>query len=826
MKSFFINLIIILTTYCSFGQTATDGLYFDGIDDTIIVPNTTNINSTVTNNRTYETSFKVDDATSSIKQVIMKEGGGTRAVIIYIESGYLYVGAYNRTDYSPIWNGTFYREAILSNTWYHVALIFDNAIAANATSNPMTATSNNALKWYLDGTLMGQISGYQLGSHNSIRLGYKNETLRFPSCGTWTVTGMSEYCFNTIANDTGSDEYYFKGYIWGFRVWNDVRTITELVDYRTDIITTVGTNDLVAALDGDTFTYLNSSDTAAEATVSPVPTIIWSATAASSDWNTGSNWVGNIVPNSLKKESAQIQVSSNYPEIASHIVVGDLTVDTGASITVNASGTMEASYDLTNNGTITVLDDASLILREKKAAVSAGTFNIQKNTPTYSDNKFYSYWSSPVISTDSNIATVFPDSPIIYMFDASVSNSDWVSTGAADFNPGIGYAVRNESTGGQVRTFVGNINKGDIEVDIYNTTNLAGTDFDGTAWSINGDNLVGNPYSAAIDWELVVADPDNTEIDGTMYLWDQNSVHVGENREADYVEYNATGGVNPSVNSIIGSGQGFFIKTTSTDPNLKITFKTTHQVAGLNTKFLRSATTNNVKKEGRSWFTFNHNDITKTLLVGFLDGATDKFDRLYDAPFDVEKKTMNFYTLVEDVYKATIQGLPVLKDDTKVVKMGFVVDELGAYTIGIEEEQIDDNYSIYLKDTEKNITIDLKEKAYNFTIDSIGENNTRFKVVYTKEKSKTLVEESYVLTETDSNDFTVYIDESKELMVTYNYDVENVKEVSLFDLQGRKVVSFVGNQKKNISNLSPGVYIVNAKLEDNKSLNKKIMIAN
>ncbi|WP_218597776.1 hypothetical protein [Polaribacter sp. NJDZ03] len=83
MKSVFINLIIILITCFSYGQTANDGLYFDGVDDTIIVPNTTNINSTVTNNRTYETSFKVEDATSSIKQVIMKEGGYKSCYYIY-----------------------------------------------------------------------------------------------------------------------------------------------------------------------------------------------------------------------------------------------------------------------------------------------------------------------------------------------------------------------------------------------------------------------------------------------------------------------------------------------------------------------------------------------------------------------------------------------------------------------------------------------------------------------------------------------------------------------------------------------------------------------
>ncbi|QVY64215.1 LamG-like jellyroll fold domain-containing protein [Polaribacter sp. Q13] len=835
MRTVFINLIIILITFCSYAQTANDGLYFDGVDDYINVggasgTSITNINSTTTNDRTYETWFKADalpgTPTVPVRQFIMKEGAGTRAVVVYIENDYLIVGAYNRNDYTPDWQGTFFRKKISAGTWYHVAMVLDNALAPNTTTNLMGANENTALKFYLDGALIGENSGYEVGAHNTMRLGYKDVAVRLPSvAATWTSQLSSEYFYasSTLNNYSGDD--YFKGYLWGFRLWNRVRTPAEIDDYKADIITTVGTDDLVAILDGDTFTYLANDNTSTEeAIVSPVTTIIWSATAATTDWNMGSNWVGGNVPSILKKESAQIQVSSNYPEIATHIVVGDLIVDTGASITVNAGGTLEVTYDLTNDGTITVLDDASLVLREKEAPVSAGTFIIQKVTPTYASNKFYSYWSSPVVASDSNIATVFPDASLIYKFDAASSNSDWVSTGTADFNPGIGYAVRNESMGGQIRTFSGKINEGDIAVDIYNTTNLAGPDFDGIPWSLNGDNLVGNPYAAAIDWDLVITDPDNTEIEGTMYLWDQNSVHIGENIQADYLEYNMTGGASNTTTSNIGSGQGFFIKTTSENPNLKIIFKTTHQIAGLNTKFLRSSNNNNsIKKKGRSWFTFNHNDVTKSILIGFLEGATENFDRLYDAPFDVEKKSMSFYSIVEETFKATIQGLPELKGDTEVIKLGFIADEEGDYTIGIQEEQIDEAYYIYLLDTEKGITIDLKQKEYNFTIDTVGENNSRFKVVYSKSKLKTLAIKS---NEIEAKELSVYLDGAKELVVIYNNSKDNIDEVSVFTVQGREVAFFKGSQKKNTSNLSSGVYLVKVKLQDGRTLNKKVLIAN
>ena len=828
MKNILIILVLILTTCYSYAQTENDGLYFDGVDDNITVPNTSNINQTTTNNRTYETSFKVIDATSTTKQVIMKEGGGTRAVIIYVEAGYIYLGAYNRTDYAPIWNGTFYREAISSNTWYHIALVFDNAI--EPTENPIAYDDNNALKWYLDGVLMGQISGYQLGSHNSIRLGYKNETLRFPSCGSWTATGLSEYCFGTITNDAGGNEYYFNGYIWGFRLWSDVRTPTEIDDYKSDIITTVGTDGLVAALDGDTFTYLDSSDDPVEAPVSAATTIIWSATAGSTDWNTGSNWEDGVVPNVDTKQGAEIQVSDNYPIITTHIVTGDLLVESGAEITINSGATLEIAYDLTNNGTISVDDTGSLILREKEASTSLGEFSVQRTTPTYAGNDFYSYWSSPVISTDSNIATVFPDAELIYFFNAITAGSDWALNGTADFNSGIGYAIQNEGTGGQLRTFSGNINKGDIVVDIYNTSNLAGEGSDEVVWSTEGDNLVGNPYPAAIDWDLVITDPDNTEINGEIYFWNQNTAEVGENNVSDYLVYNLTGGASNTATGKIGSAQGFFIKTESLESDLKITFKTTHQVPGENTVFYRSSSTNSntQKTAGRSWFSFNHNNKINTLLVGFLEGATNEYDRLYDAPFDTSQKSIGFYTLVNGLSKAAIQGLPELNEDDVIVEMGYVVDEMGEYSIDIKEEYIDEDYYIYLLDTEKEITVDLRQNSYDFTIETIGENSTRFQVIYTKEErdtsGKSLGTDLYAVDENDSKNLTVFVNEGKELIVAYN--LETVKKVTLFTIQGREVAVFLEEQTKDISNLSAGVYIVAATLEDNSVFNKKIMIAN
>ncbi|QOD60238.1 T9SS type A sorting domain-containing protein [Polaribacter haliotis] len=817
-----ITKLFLVFTLFAFVEPVTEGMYFDGVNDYIIIPNTTNINSTTTNNRTYETYFKTVDPSGG-KQIIMKEGGGTRAVIVYIENGFLVMGAYNRTDYTPTWQGTFYRTPITADTWYHFALIFDNAQPGDATTNPMTVGANNALKFYLDGTLVANLSGYQLGGHNSFRLGYKNETLRFPNCATWTATGPAsvEYCFGSVANDTGGNEYYFNGNLWGFRIWNDVRTETEINDNMEIIITTLGTDSLVAALDGDTFNYLNSSNNPQEKVNPNNDIITWSATATTTNWNTGSNWVGGSVP--TEHQDAIIPSSTNYPLITSHVIVGDVTIETSAEINVSSSGTFDVKYDLENNGTLTVNDNGSLLIRKSDEVVGTGDYNIQKNSPTYTGAYFYSYWSSPTINT--NPGTTFPSNPVVYYFNSAVNNSDWAyNTG--NFTPGIGYAIRHESAGGYSTTFTGKPNTGNVVVNVYDTTNLEGEGSDEIAWSTSGDNLVGNPYASAIDWGLVATDLDNANIEGTIYLWNQASAEVGENNVGDYVAYNGTGGSTPGIDGKIASGQGFFVKTNG---NGTLTFRPTHQIVSNNSQFFKSSKkVVDPKKQGRSWFKLKRGNLTNTILVGFLKEATNRYDRLYDATFDSSQQSLGFYSVVRGDIKASIQGFPELKRAKKVVKIGFIVDELGDYTIELQQEFINEDYYIYLRDTELKKTIDLRKNAYNFTVDTVGENNTRFKIIYTKKKRKESkgLSKSNGVEEIDSKDFSVYVDEAKELIVEYDFDVDKVNEVIVFDIQGRKVANFTKNQQKIISNLSEGVYIVKAFLENKKIKSKKIVIAN
>ena len=795
------RFIYLIYLFCvvAIAQPTSDGMYFDGVDDIFIVPNTSNINSTTTNNRTYETYFKITSTTS--RQVIMKEGGGTRAVMIYVENGYLVLGAYNRTDYSPNWQGTFYRKAISANTWYHLALLFDNALPGNATTNPMNATANTALKFYLDGVLEADNSGYQLGAHNSIRLGYKNETLRFPNCGTWTATsGTAEYCFGTTSGDNGGNEYYFQGNLWGFRVWNDVRTITEINENMDTIITTVGTDDLVAALDGDTFTYLNSSDVPVDVSNSnPAASITWKANASTSDWNTGTNWVGNVVPDALKFEPAIIQVSTNYPIITNHVIAGDLEVQSGAEITINDGGTLDVSYDLLNDGTITVNNNGSLINREGKPVGGSGSFVIERDSPNYALTNMFSVWSTPVAETDSEIGGIFTDTVITYEFDASQNPGVYVQVPRTDYmEVGKGYFIRPTTQNGiQTRIFNGTVNNGSIDETIYH--NSATDNF----------NLIGNPYPSALDW-VKLYDDNSDILTGTMYYWSQSVVGINNNA-GDYISYTSgSGSAEPGITGDIATGLGVFVKSSQAGT---ITYKNSQRVVGSNDQFLRSATNDD---DGKSWFRLTGASGYSPILIGFLPGATDGYEDTFDATFVNEGASVEFYTFIESS-KYETQGRSELQANQFVqVPMGFQVTTGGDYTISKVLDYIDSNFEIFLEDALLNTMTDLRMADYTFNVSGPTEDDSRFVMHYNYNAS--LSSDEFIDESNTVNSFFL----NNELVTKIN-SVESPSTIQLFDMKGEELLNTNYNERIATSNLSTGIYIAKYLFKDSQFITKKVI---
>lgn len=258
-----------------------------------------------------------------------------------------------------------------------------------------------------------------------------------------------------------------------------------------------------------------------------------------------------------------------------------------------------------------------------------------------------------------------------------------------------------------------------------------------------------------------------------------------------------------------------------------IKIKATHQIKGENTSatFYKSTKKKEItdKDKGRSWFRLKRGNTFSSILIGFVKGATNEYDRIYDGPFNINEKSLGFYSLIEGTKKATIQGLPLLVEDEKVVFLGFIVDQVGDYSIKLQEEFIDDIYHVYLEDTKLGVFVDLnQQEEYPFTIDTVGENNTRFRIIYTKEKKEILSRADAFF---NDNNLSVFVNLEKELIVKYPRSKE-IDKITLYTLLGRMVKVFETNKNKSISDLQTGVYLVKTDMKRGNSITKKIVIVN
>lgn len=132
------------------GYTSAD---FDGVNDFINVPNSALINLTDITQRTIELVFNAD--TTAGRQVLFEEGGGTNAMVIYIDDGDLYFNV--RDGSGTTWGPFTINAAINAGETYHAALVMD--------------TAAGYVQGYVNGALIGSGSALTTLSSHSGQIG-------------------------------------------------------------------------------------------------------------------------------------------------------------------------------------------------------------------------------------------------------------------------------------------------------------------------------------------------------------------------------------------------------------------------------------------------------------------------------------------------------------------------------------------------------------------------------------------------------------------------------------------------------------------------------
>lgn len=492
-----------------------------------------------------------------------------------------------------------------------------------------------------------------------------------------------------------------------------------------------------------------------------------------------------------------------------------LTVNATRTLTISTGGYVEVQNNVSNSGTLTVLNSGSLV-QINDAGVNTG--NIQYQRIANIRKQDYVYWSSPVIGFASN--AVSPGTSLGYQYKwlpttAGINNfGNWTNANET-MVLGKGYGLRGPDSfsisafANYTAIFNGIPNNGVITIPIsrgnwnggtYNTlvSTTLGTNEDDN-W-----NLVGNPYPSAIhaiDFLTL-----NTNIDGFVNIWTHGALpsnatvdpfyndYAYNYTATDYITYNASGNSSGAgvFNGLIAGGQGFFVSmlhtTGATTENLTFNNSLRNRTHN-NGQFFRNAnvaTSSDNIERNRIWLDLVSSSGTSVRsMFGYIENATNGKDRLFDA-FSNQKLSFNIFSLIDEE-QMLIQGKSLPFDTNDKVNIGVAIPQDGLYKIAISSVDglfTDVNQKIYLEDKLLNVIYDLRTAPYSFMANK-GVIKNRFVIRFNNEV--------VLANDTFNNNNDVVVVSNQELSV--ESIKEEIENITIYDVLGRKLFETKGVNK-------------------------------
>lgn len=495
-------------------------------------------------------------------------------------------------------------------------------------------------------------------------------------------------------------------------------------------------NIQIGTPDGNTQKYVHSSPTGVELTIPSLiqtlyptecPSTTWLG-LANTDWLNAANWSACI-----PQATTAVTIPAgaiNYPVLTSSATCGSLTIESGASFI--------GSEFLT-----------------------VGNALVKQNFPATG----YHFISSPVQSTTFN--TVFPlaqSAVWAYMYDEP--SGIWLSqTIGNTLGVGTGYSVLMDVP--QTALFTGQLNTVPVT---YNLSNQYVGSANKTGW-----NLIGNPFSSAIDWDNLIL----TNTDAAVYVWNGSS----------YVTYvpgvggDLTGGIIPSVN-------GFFVKANSSGASVTIPLNS--RVHNTSIPFFKDEIANLLSLKASA------NNFTDKTFIHFNESASSGFDSNYDAYklMGIDEAPELYSMIPGEIL--SINALP--EQGNEIVDLGFKCGVSGVYALTAEGvASFESNTPVWIEDLKtgafQNLHTD-PEYSFNYTT---GDSEMRFRLHFKSANGIQSVINNEIIVYSELN--TLVIKNSTNLY----------GEVMIFDLTGRELLRKNMNSQPEtriLLNVTDGIYLV------------------
>ncbi|MDB5032561.1 putative Ig domain-containing protein [Mucilaginibacter sp.] len=464
-----------------------------------------------------------------------------------------------------------------------------------------------------------------------------------------------------------------------------------------------------------------------------------------------------------------------------------ITFNGTSSTTLDAgAGSLTLNSDAAGSATIASLNPAGTV-----TGVINGTVNVQRFVTGGGDltNRGYRLFSSPVsdvtatgfynlsyffgsgtyITGAGGVAGGFDVSgnPTIYLYRedkvpsvASFNAGNYraitkinnnpnynISTIDGDFNLPVGNGILfffrgNNSTNASIApndvilTTLGHLNQGQVVVkDWFNSgsNTLANSTLSGST-SIQGFNLVGNPYASSIDWNTIYNNTTtttgiccSTNLSNSIYIYNtatkNYSVYTATSSSAGF----ATGA--PGASNIIPQGQGFFVRALTSSAQLIFneSAKVTNQPAVL----LLNAATPVADQHLRLQLTKDAINKDEAVIV-FNNAATTAYSQRDDALYLKGSGLVSLSAMSSNKLALALYQTPLPKQ-SQTIPLNISVTATGTYQLNLTEaKNIPAIYDVWLMDAYKKDSLDIKHNPnYSFmvTADTSTTGSHRFSLV-------------------------------------------------------------------------------------------------
>lgn len=542
----------------------------------------------------------------------------------------------------------------------------------------------------------------------------------------------------------------------------------------------------------------------------------WRTNAASTDWNSPSNWDGGV-PTSTSNVVIPAG-ADNYPVLTP---APDFTIGTGRYLIIE-SGARATLDDLINNGTVALYFDAttsaSLILTSYTRG-TGGSERIQLlltgGGTEEDDNFMWHFISTPVATLPVSIFAPGATQDLAQYVESRAQLSllqGWVGYDGYVYSSGYFTGPTFSAlVPGKGYDFWDNTNNTFVFSGLFNTSNVnASLSYTSTIpVSFRGFNLLGNPFPSGLDWDYIINDPSYPANTSKALYFTRN------NQQCTY----AGGvGIPGDVNGIIPPMQGFFNKTYSSGNSITLpTAARTHNNIHPRYKGDKDEIISLVRLD------ITENSYSDETVVRFDNNAKTDLDYDYDAvKMSLSASHPYLYSVTSGInYAINAQPFPEELSEFPIV---VNVPSDGSHKITAKQIQGLDDYYISLSDKTTGYSADLKKTPWLSFIAAKGTISDRFVL---KVSTMPLGIEDPVLTDKTFNIFQAF----DFIFIEPLSDVWNGRQgsIKITDLTGKTLAdhSNLEFQTNSILQLQAperkGIYFVEVK-SGNLRYSGKVMI--